>query len=137
MGWIYKDLGIQTVKGVDCNVIEGRFARPELQRQSAYRKRHYFFARDDNRAMKVDYFDRRGMLLKTLEVSGHEHLAGDASQQLRARRMQVNHYQGGITLIMTRVKSAYDKPLRDEWFTPEDIARWTDERDEEVLGLME
>ena len=87
--------------------------------------------------MKVDYYDRRGMFLKTLEVYDHEHLAGDASQQLRARRMQVSHYQSGVTLIMTRVKSAYNRPLRDEWFTSEGIANWTDERDEEVLGLMD
>jgi len=135
--WFYRDLGIETVRGVDCNVIEGRFAREEVQRQSAYRKRRYYFARDNSRAMKVDYYDRRGMFLKTLEVSDHEHLAGDASQQLRARRLQVSHYQSGKTLIMTRVKSAYDKPLRDEWFTPEGIANWTDQRDEEVLGMME
>ncbi|MBU0485698.1 MAG: outer membrane lipoprotein-sorting protein [Proteobacteria bacterium] len=93
--YTYKWLRDETYDGRACFVIE-RY--PVDQENSGYTRQVTWLDQEEYRAWKVDYYDRKKSLLKTLVMSGYQQYLG---KYWRAAEMQmVNHQNGKSTGLL-------------------------------------
>ena len=67
--------GEEEVSGVACYVIES-VPRPELKKDTNYSKRVQFIRKDLYLPARIDYYDKRGKLLKTATFGGYKQIDG-------------------------------------------------------------
>ncbi|PIE70666.1 MAG: outer membrane lipoprotein-sorting protein [Deltaproteobacteria bacterium] len=67
--------GSETLHGADCWVVES-VPRPELKKETNYGKRVVYVRKDILLPTKIDYYDKRGRLLKTATFGGFKEIAG-------------------------------------------------------------
>lgn len=67
--------GEENVSGTACYVIES-VPRPELKKDTNYSKRVQFIRKDLYLPAKIDYYDKRGKLLKTATYGGYKQIDG-------------------------------------------------------------
>ena len=77
-----------------CFVIE----QEPLYENSGYTKRDVWLDQDEYRAQKIDFYDRKGDLLKTLIPSEYQHYL---DRYWRAQRMQMDNHQTGRSTSLT------------------------------------
>jgi len=106
----YKYIKDDEVAGVACFLIE----RYPVDKDSGYTKQQLWLDKDEYRARKIDYYDRKGQLLKTFTPSDYEKFLG---KYWRAHKMMmVNHQNGKSTeLIWSNFK--FKNGLKDNDFT--------------------
>ena len=106
----YKYIKDDKVDGVDCFVIE----RDPVDKDSGYTKQQVWLDKDEYRAQKIDYYDRKGQLLKTFTASDYKKYL---DKYWRADKMNmINHQTGKSTeLIWSNYK--FKTGLKDEDFT--------------------
>jgi hypothetical protein len=68
-------LGNESVAGADCFVIES-VPRPELKKDTNYSKRVQYIRKDIYLPVRIDYYDKRGKLLKTGTHGGFKQIDG-------------------------------------------------------------
>jgi outer membrane lipoprotein-sorting protein len=106
--YTYRFLYDETLDGVETWAVE----RIPVDRNSGYSKQIVWWDADEYRVRKVDYYDRKGALLKTLTVHDYTfHL----DEYWRAGRMEmVNHQTGkGTTLEWRDYELGVDLDSRD------------------------
>ncbi|MDH3729006.1 MAG: outer membrane lipoprotein-sorting protein [Myxococcales bacterium] len=108
--YTYKYIKDDEVAGVACFLIE----RYPVDKDSGYTKQQLWLDKDEYRARKIDYYDRKGQLLKTFTPSDYEKFLG---KYWRAHKMMmVNHQNGKSTeLIWSNFK--FKNGLKDNDFT--------------------
>ncbi len=67
--------GVEELNGVACWVVES-VPRPELKKDTNYSKRVLYIRRDILLPTKIDFFDKRGRLLKTAILGGFKKIDG-------------------------------------------------------------
>ena len=67
--------GSETVAGAECYVIES-VPRPELKKDTNYSKRVQYIRKDMFLPVRIDYYDKRGKLLKTGTHGGFKQIDG-------------------------------------------------------------
>ena len=67
--------GEEKVSGIACYVIES-VPRPELKKDTNYSKRVQFIRKDLHLPAKIDYYNKRGKLLKTATFGGYKQIDG-------------------------------------------------------------
>ena len=67
--------GSQEVNGVDCWVVES-VPRPGLRKDTNYSKRVQFIRKDMYLAARIEFYDKRGKLLKTATFGGYKEIDG-------------------------------------------------------------
>ncbi len=67
--------GEENLNGADCWVVES-VPRPELKKDTNYSKRMVYVRKDIHLPTKIDYFDKRGRLLKTATFGGFKQIDG-------------------------------------------------------------
>jgi hypothetical protein len=72
---IHTFIGNESVAGADCFVVES-VPRPELKKDTNYSKRVQFIRKDIHLPVRIDYYDKRGKLLKTGTHGGFERIEG-------------------------------------------------------------
>ena len=72
---IHTLIGSENVAGADCFVIES-VPRPELKKDTNYSKRVQFIRKDIYLPVRIDYFDKRGKLLKIGTHGGFKQIDG-------------------------------------------------------------
>jgi len=92
--YTYKWLRDEIYEGHDCFVSE-RY--PVDTQNSGYSRQVAWVDKDEYRAWKVEYYDRKDYLLKTLEISGYQQYL-DRYWRAAAMNM-VNHQTGKSTLL--------------------------------------
>ncbi|MDJ0951340.1 MAG: outer membrane lipoprotein-sorting protein [Alphaproteobacteria bacterium] len=89
--YTYKYLRDESLDGLDCFVVE----RYPVYENSGYTRQVVWWDKAEYRVMKVDYYDRKGDLLKTLTYHGYQQYL---DQYWRADKMvMVNHLTGKST----------------------------------------
>jgi outer membrane lipoprotein-sorting protein len=108
--YTYKYIKDEKLDGVDCFLIE----RYPVDKDSGYTKQQLWLDKDEYRARKIDYYDRKGQLLKTFKASGYQKYL---DKYWRADKMNmVNHQTGKSTeLIWSNYK--FKTGLKDDDFT--------------------
>jgi len=91
--YTYRHLGEEVVDGVPMFVLE----RTPVDPKSGYSRHVGWYDQDELRVRKVDFYDRRGELLKTLTYHGYQQYLG---RYWRADRFEmVNHRTGKSTTL--------------------------------------
>ncbi|UCF47977.1 MAG: outer membrane lipoprotein-sorting protein [Myxococcales bacterium] len=108
--YTYKYLKDEKVDGVDCFLVE----QYPVSKDSGYTRLQAWLDKDEYRLRKIDFYDRKGALLKTLTPSEYKQYLG---KHWRAHKMNmVNHQTGKSTeLIWSEFK--FKTGLKDDDFT--------------------
>lgn len=89
----YRFIRDETLNGVDCFVVE----QYPKDKYSGYKKRTVWIDKVEYRSMKVDFYDRKNSLLKTLTFSEYQKYL---DKFWRAMKLEmVNHQSGKSTLL--------------------------------------
>jgi len=100
----FEDLALQEVEKYRYRLLEADpgvsflVERVPVDDYSGYSKQLVTLDADELRIQRIDYFDRQGRPLKTLEVSGYEQYAG---RFWKARRMLMTNLQTGKSTELT------------------------------------
>ncbi len=114
--YTYKYLGDEPYEGADCFKVE----RYPTDRYSGYKRQQVWIDKAEYRVRKVDYYDRKESLLKSLTFHGYRKYL-DRYWQPDEMRM-INHQNGKSTrLLWTNYR--FKKGLNPSDFTPEGLKR--------------
>jgi outer membrane lipoprotein-sorting protein len=108
--YAYKYLKDDTIEGSDCFLIE----RYPVDKGSGYTKQQVWLDKDEYRVRKVDYYDRKGELLKTFTPTEYEKFLG---KYWRARKMNMINHQSGKSTDLIWSNYKFKTGLKDGDFT--------------------
>jgi hypothetical protein len=106
----------QDFKALSCFVIE----RYPEDANSGYSRQTVWIDRSEYRTLKIEFYDRKGFLLKTLTLGAYERYAG---RFWRSREMLMANHQTGTSTQLLWSSYAFRGGLTDRDFTPEALAR--------------
>ncbi len=112
----YKYLRSETFAGLACNVIE-RY--PKYQ-YSGYTKSVGWIDQADKQLRKVDFYDRKGELLKTLTFKGYKRYAG---KYWRPHQLEMVNHQTGKSTVLLYAKYQFGAGLRGADFVSTALTR--------------
>ncbi len=85
-----------------------------VYRNSGYTRLVVWIDQAEYRVMRVDYYDRKKSLLKTLIYSGHKQYLG---KFWRAQRMEMKNHQTGKSTVLNFTDYAFKTGLNKNLFT--------------------
>ncbi len=91
-----------------------------VYRNSGYTRLVVWIDKTEYRRMRIDYYDRKASLLKTLVFSGHKQYLG---KYWRAQRMEMKNHQTGKSTTLTFKGYAFQTGLNKNLFTPGRLKR--------------
>ncbi len=114
--YTYKYLGEEPCGDLTCFVME----RYPVDKDSGYTRQVTWIDKDEYRVWKVDSYDRKNALLKTLTIDGYElHL----DKYWRAQRMLMENHQTGKSTLLTWTNYAFRTALSENDFTQVSLKR--------------
>ena len=108
--YTYKYLKDDKVDGVDCFLVE----QYPVSKDSGYTKLQAWLDKDEYRIRKIDFYDRKGALLKTLKPSEYKQYLG---KHWRANKMNMLNHQTGKSTELVWSEFEFKTGLKDEDFT--------------------
>jgi predicted RND superfamily exporter protein/outer membrane lipoprotein-sorting protein len=114
--WNYKLLKEQTVEGRPCYVIEALPKYDAVKSSNGYSKRVSWVRKDNLMAIKVDYWDESGQLLKTLTFSDIK-LVDQKRGKWQAMRLEASNVQTGHRTVIKFDNFKANQQVKDEFFT--------------------
>lgn len=105
----YKYLGVEDYEGMNCHVLE----RYPEDRHSGYSRQVAWLDTEHLRIIKVDYYDRRGDLLKTLNATDYEQ---HADKFWRPANMSMYNHQTGRSTSLIWKNYVFDIGLSERDF---------------------
>lgn len=108
--YTYKYIKDDKVDGADCFLIE----RYPVDKDSGYTKQQLWLDKDEYRTRKVDYYDRKGQLLKTFTASGYKKYL---DKYWRADKMNMLNHQTGKSTELIWSNYKFKTGLTDDDFT--------------------
>lgn len=135
--WKHRKIGSMQVRGVPTMVIESRYNDPELREVSNYSKRRVYLAKNNQRFMRSDYYDRAGGIVKTVNAAHHEDISQDGPPRIRPRRLEIVDFKDGSITVMVRVYSVFDEALPHDFFSIEGVETWDSSTDEKLMALLD
>ncbi|MEM8608076.1 MAG: outer membrane lipoprotein-sorting protein [Myxococcota bacterium] len=106
----YKYIKDDKVDGVDCFLIE----RYPVDKDSGYTKQQVWIDKDEYRVRKIDFYDRKSQLLKTLTPTDYKQYLG---KYWRANKMDMVNHQTGKSTELTWSNFKFKTGLKDADFT--------------------
>ena len=113
----YKHLREEELNGVLCYVGE---SYPVDTKNSGYTKRITWMDTAEYRVFKVDYYDRKKSLLKTLTVDGYQQYLG---KYWRAGSMEMINHQSGKSTTLLWENYSFQNGLSDKDFSATSLKR--------------
>ena len=107
--YTYKYLRDETLAGADTFVLE----RYPTDKNSGYTKQVAWIEKERYIALKVEYYDRKGALLKTLNASGFEQFL---DKHWRPTQMDMVNHQSGKSTTLRFENYAFKTGLSDRDF---------------------
>ena len=114
--YTYKYLRDEQLNGVDCFVIE----RYPAYEHSGYTRQLAWVNKDKYVAEKIEFYDRKNDLLKTLINSGYQQYLG---QYWRASEMTMENHQTGKSTILKWEDYTFKTGLEDKDFSRNSLKR--------------
>ncbi len=114
--YTYKYLRDEPLNGVDCFVIE----RYPAYEHSGYTRQLVWVNKDKYVAEKIEFYDRKNDLLKTLVNSGYQQYLG---QYWRASEMIMENHQTGKSTILKWQNYQFKTGLEDKDFSRNSLKR--------------
>ncbi len=110
--------GEEKISGVSCYVIES-VPRPELKKDTNYSKRHQYIRTDIFLPARIEFFDKRGKLLKTATYGGYEQIGGIWT----TTRVVFETPRRKTRTLMQRTNIIYNQGLDDSLFQQNRLQR--------------
>lgn len=114
--YTYKFVGEETVDGIDAFVID----RTPVDKNSGYTRQTVWIDKARYIVLKVDYYDRKKALLKTLVASEFNQYL---DQYWRPHRMEMTNHQSGKSTTLTFENYAFKTGLKDADFRKNALKR--------------
>jgi len=114
--YTYKYLRDEKLDGVDCFVVE----RYPTDRYSGYTKQIAWIDQAEYRVMKVDFYDRKNSLLKTLENKGYKQYL---NKFWRPDKSYMKNHQTGKATRLVYKNYEFKVGLNDKEFTKNSLKR--------------
>ena len=108
--YTYRYIDDQTLDGTDCFVVE----RYPVDKDSGYTKQRVWVDKAEYRIWKIDYYDRKSQLLKTLTPSDYEQHLG---KHWRANKMLMVNHQTGKSTELTFENYSFRNGFKDSDFS--------------------
>ena len=108
--YTYKDLKDEKVDGVDCFLVE----QYPVSKDSGYTRLQAWIDKDEDRLRKIDFYDRKGELLKTLTPSEYKQYL---DKHWRAHKMNMVNHQNGKSTELIWSEFKFKTGLKDGDFT--------------------
>ena len=115
--YTYKWIRDEVYDGRPCYVVE---FYPVDRKDSGYTRLVNWIDKDEYRTWKVEYYDRKDSLLKTLKISGYEKYLG---RYWRAHEMNMVNHQNWKSTTVTRSGFTFRSGLSDSDFSKNSLAR--------------
>jgi outer membrane lipoprotein-sorting protein len=115
--YTYKHLREEELNGMPCYVGE---SYPVDKKNSGYTKRVTWLDKDEYRLQKVEFYDRKKSLLKTLNVSGYQQYLG---KYWRADSMEMINHQTGKSTTLQWTNYRFKTGLTDSDFNSTSLKR--------------
>jgi len=114
--YTYKYLRDEPCGELQCFVIE----RDPVDKYSGYTRQVVWIDKDEYRPQKIDYYDRKNTLLKTLTFSDYHQYLG---RYWRAHRMFMQNHQTGKSTLLTWSDYRFQTGLTDRDFDRNSLKR--------------
>ena len=108
--YTYKYLKDEKIDGVDCFLIE----QYPVRKDSGYTRLQTWMDKDEYRVRKIDFYDRKGALLKTLTPGEYKQFLG---KHWRAQRMNMVNHQTVKSTELIWSEWKFKTGLKDDDFT--------------------
>ncbi len=108
--YTYKYLRDEKIDGVDCFLLE----QYPVSKDSGYTRLQSWIDKDEYRMRKIDFYDRKGALLKTLTPSDYKQFLG---KHWRAQKMNMVNHQTGKSTDLIWSEWKFKTGLKDDDFT--------------------
>lgn len=108
--YTYKYIKDESAEGQDCFVVE----RYPVYKNSGYTRQITWVDKAEYRAMKIEYYDRKNALLKTLVFSDYTQHLG---KFWRAHTMTMENQQTGKSTVLTFENYDFDSEISESKFT--------------------
>jgi outer membrane lipoprotein-sorting protein len=114
--YTYRWLRDEQLNGQDCFVIE----RYPLDKKSGYKRQTVWIDKAGYRMQKVDFYDRKDSLLKTLVLSGYQQYLG---KFWRAEEMEMTNHQNGKSSRLVSSDYQFQTGLNEKDFRENSLKR--------------
>jgi len=114
--YTYKYIKDETINGIDCFIIE----RYPAYEHSGYKRQIVWINKQEYRPEKIDFYDRKNALLKTLVYSDYKQYLG---QYWRADKMHINNHQTGKSTLLSWFDYEFRTGLSDQDFSRNSLKR--------------
>jgi uncharacterized protein len=114
--WNHKTLRQEALEGVASTVVESLPNSAEVSSDSGYSKRVSWIANDSFMALKVDFYDAGGALLKTLH-NRRIKLVDASKKKWQAMQVDVKHHQSGHRTSIVLEQFTANTVVTDELFS--------------------
>jgi len=115
----WKLLGSETIDGHDCWKVEGTPVSDEVMHELGYSKMVQYVRKDNDMAIRVDYWDQAGRELKHLHVSGLKQIQGIWSPL----KVEMANVQSSHKTMLEFSDQHYNTGLKDRLFTQRSLKR--------------
>ncbi len=112
----YHYLGDETFANLRCHLLERR----PVAKNSGYLRQLVWIEPDAYRVLKIEYYNRKDLLLKTLEMTGYKEYLG---HYWRPDRMLVTNHQTGKSTLLEWSGYRFRSGLRAQDFHPKSLER--------------
>jgi len=110
----YRFVGSEQIDGNDCHVIDAVPADEKKKKESGYSKRRLWIRKDIFVTVKMDFFDRKGRLLKTLKNFEFKNIEGNV---WRADKSLMNNFKKKHKTLMGTKTRHINAPIPDKVFS--------------------
>ncbi len=114
--YTYEYLRDETYEGMDCFVLE----RDPVDKYSGYTRQVVWIDKAEYRPQRIEYYDRKNVLLKTLVFEDYQQYLG---QYWRADRMFMENHQTGKSTLLTWKLYRFRTGLKDTDFNKNALKR--------------
>jgi len=114
--YTYKYIKDETLNGIDCFVIE----RYPAYKHSGYTRQQVWINKKEYRPEKIDFYDRKNVLLKTLNYSGYQQYL---NKFWRADVMHMANHQTGKSTTLNWSNYQFKTGLTDKDFNRNSLKR--------------
>lgn len=114
--YTYKYLKDETINGNNCFVVETY----PVDKYSGYKRRILWIDKKEYRVMKIDFYDRKDSLLKTLTFSNYQKYL---DKYWRALKLEMVNHQSGKSTILTWNDYQFKKGLKESNFNRNALKR--------------
>lgn len=114
--WNYKLLKEEPIDGQPCYVIEAIPKSEIIKTSNGYSKRIGWLRKDNLMAVKMDYWDEAGQLLKTSTYTDVQ-LVDKARGKWQAMRLEASNVQTGHRTVIKFDNFKANQQVKDEFFT--------------------